>query len=352
MPVRFLLVGLFLAANCCEAKDTRIKVFVLTGQSNMEGKGRALHLDTYKNDPLIKGTYSQMKNGDEWVSRDDVWITYPTKARGAKHGRLTIGYGTKGEDSIGPEFGFGHTVGNAVDEDILIVKIAWGGKSLAVDFHPPSAGLPDAAKLTDRLQRAQKKKPRTTLEDVKKTYGHYYRLLVSETQKSLQELDTLFPELKDRDYEIAGIVWHQGFNDVINRDLKVNDYADYTKWLQMFIKDLRRDLGAPNAPFVIGELSTGGIPNRGTFQVAQAAAAKLPEFEGNVSFVPTAEFYDVAAHELYEKNYWKGTPEQKAEWEKVGNDRPYHYLGLGKTYYLKGQAFGNAMLGMLDDAKK
>lgn len=349
MFVRLWFVGLVLAANCCVAGNTKIKVFVLTGQSNMEGKGRALHLDTYKDDPLIRDTYSQLKNGEEWVSRDDVWIAYPTKARGAKHGALTVGYGTKGEDSIGPEFGFGHTVGHAMDEDIVIVKVAWGGKSLAVDFHPPSAGLPDEAELMNRLQRAQKKKPKTTLEDVKKTYGHYYRLLVSETQKSLQELDTLFPKLQGREYEIAGIVWHQGFNDVINRDLKANDYTDYTKWLQMFIKDLRKDLGAPNAPFVIGELSTGGIPNRGTFQVAQAAAAKLPEFEGNVAFVPTAEFYDVAAHELYEKNYWKGTPEQKAEWEKVGNDRPYHYLGSGKTYYLKGQAFGNAMLGMLKE---
>lgn len=350
MFARFLFVGILLFAADCQAEDSKIKVFVLTGQSNMEGKGRALHLDTYKNDPLIKDTYSQLKNGDEWVSRDDVWIDYPTKARGAKHGALTVGYGTKGEDSIGPEFGFGHTVGNAMDEDIVIVKVAWGGKSLAVDFHPPSAGLPDEAELTNRLQRAQKKKPKTTLEDVKKTYGHYYRLLVSETHKSLQELDTLFPKLQGREYEIAGIVWHQGFNDVINRDLKADDYADYTKWLQMFIKDLRKDLGAPNAPFVIGELSTGGIPKRGTFQVAQAAAAKLPEFEGNVAFVPTAEFYDVAAQELYEKNFWKGTPEQKAAWEKVGNDRPYHYLGSGKTYYLKGQAFGNAMLGMLKRA--
>ena len=47
--------------------------------------------------------------------RDDVWITYPSKAQGAKHGALTVGYGTKGEDSIGPEFGFGHAVLRAED---------------------------------------------------------------------------------------------------------------------------------------------------------------------------------------------------------------------------------------------
>lgn len=344
--IALMMTGV-LAITASNAADSKIKVFILTGQSNMEGKGRALHLDTYKNDPLIKNTYAQLKDGEGWVSRNDVWITYPTKARGAKHGALTIGYGTKGEDSIGPEFGFGHTVGEAMEEDILIIKVAWGGKSLAVDFHPPSAGLPDEAQLTSRLTKAQKKRPETTMADIKAMYGHYYRLLVQETNSALDNRGKLFPHLEGRDYEIAGIVWHQGFNDVINRDLKANDYASYKQWLQMFIKDLRKDLNSPNCPFVIGELSTGGIPNRGTFQVAQAAAANLPEFAGNVMFVPTAEYYDTQAHKLYELNYWKGTPEQKAAWEQVGNDRPYHYLGSGKTYYLKGQAFGNAMLKML-----
>ena len=168
-----------------------------------------------------------------------------------------------------------------------------------------------------------------------------------ETKHALENIGSDFPQLEGRDYEIAGIVWHQGFNDRIRADLKENQYADYTKWLGMFIEDLRKDLAAPTAPFIIGELSTGGIPSRGDFQIAQANTAKLPGLEGNVVFVPTAEFYDTEAHELYKKNYWKGTDEQKAEWRAVGNDRPYHYLGSGKTYYLKGQAFGNAMLEMM-----
>lgn len=339
-------VGFLLLANAQTQAAPPVRVFVLTGQSNMEGKGRALHLDTYRNDPLIKDTYSVLKQNDQWVTRDDVWITYPTKARGEKHGQLTIGYGTKGDDSIGPEFGFGHTVGEAMEGPVLLIKVAWGGKSLAVDFRPPSAGLPQESELQERLVKLQKKKPDTTIDDVKAKYGFYYRQLVEETNSSLSGVGQMFPELKGREFKIAGIVWHQGFNDVINRDLKENDYQDYTKWLQMFIKDLRRDLNAPAAPFVIGELSTGGIPNRGAFQKAQAAAADLAEFQGNVTFVPTAEYYDTAAHELYEQNYWKGTPEQKAAWEKVGNDRPYHYLGSGKTYYLKGQAFAKAVLKM------
>ena len=111
------------------------------------------------------------------------------------------------------------------------------------------------------------------------------------------------------------------------------------------------NLDAANMPFVIGELSTGGIPNRGDFQIAQAKTAKAPAFQGNVVFVPTAEYYDTIAHELYKKGYWKGTDEQKAQWNRVGNDRPYHYLGSGKTYYLKGVAFGNATLKMQQEKK-
>ena len=119
------------------------------------------------------------------------------------------------------------------------------------------------------------------------------------------------------------------------------------QWLAQFIRDVREDLNTPNMPFIIGELSTGGIPSRGDFQTAQADTAKLPEFKGRVVFVPTAEYYDTKAHELYLKGYWKGTDEQKAQWKAVGNDRPYHYLGSGKTYYLKGRAFGDAVLNVM-----
>jgi alpha-galactosidase len=275
--------------------------------------------------------------------RDDVWITYPSKNGGAQHGPLTVGYGTKGEDSIGPEFGFGHAVGSALEEPVLLVKIAWGGKSLAVDFRPPSEP-PTDEEVKARLEQQQRKRPETTVDEVKQQYGHYYREMIRHAKEELANVDERFPQLKGRELEIAGFIWHQGFNDVINRTLREDKYADYTKWLAAFIRDARKDLDAPNMPFVIGELSTGGIPNRGDFQIAQAAAAKADGFQGNVAFVPTAEYYDTVAHELFEKSYWKGTDEQKAAWAKVGNDRPYHYLGSGKTYYLKGQAFGEAIL--------
>lgn len=249
--ILFLILTAIAAPRATADDDKSIKVFFLVGQSNMEGKGNPVHLDTYRDDASIKPTYAGLKDGDGWKVRDDVWITYPSKNGGAKHGPLTVGYGTKGVDSIGPEFGFGHTVGNAIDEPVVLIKIAWGGKSLAVDFRPPGAP-PTDAEVAALLERAQKKKPKTTSDEVKARYGHFYREMIRHAKTEIAQLGERFPKLKGQELEIAGFVWHQGFNDKINRGLRDDRYADYTKWLAVFIKDVRKDLGAPDMPFIIG----------------------------------------------------------------------------------------------------
>ena len=81
------------------------------------------------------------RSGDPIVC-DNVWITDLTGDRNGdtvQQGKVKVGYGSDGE-RIGPEYGFGITIDKALDEPVLIIKTAWGGKSLAVDFRPPSAG--------------------------------------------------------------------------------------------------------------------------------------------------------------------------------------------------------------------
>ena len=56
-----------------------------------------------------------------------------------KTGKLTAGFGAPA-DKIGPEFTFGLTMEKRLGEPILIIKTAWGGRSLHTDFRPPSAG--------------------------------------------------------------------------------------------------------------------------------------------------------------------------------------------------------------------
>jgi alpha-galactosidase len=80
-----------------------------------------------------------------------VWISYLTgkfdgSVNGEGIGKVTAGYGARGDKptqdggKIGPEFTFALTMDAALTESVLIIKTAWGGKSLHTDFRPPSAG--------------------------------------------------------------------------------------------------------------------------------------------------------------------------------------------------------------------
>ena len=116
-----------------------LKVFILAGQSNMVGMASLEHLRL-----LINGTsdggncpceYQTLWNGTGFVERDDVFMRY-----NARKGRLTAGTGFAADNRFGPELGFGWEMGDALDETFVMVKAAYGGRSLAVDFRPPSSG--------------------------------------------------------------------------------------------------------------------------------------------------------------------------------------------------------------------
>jgi hypothetical protein len=74
---------------------------------------------------------------------EHTWISYLTGAgedNFTLQGKLTSGYGSMwGQDStkpggnIGPEFTFGLVMDVAIEEPVLIIKTAWGGKSLHED---------------------------------------------------------------------------------------------------------------------------------------------------------------------------------------------------------------------------
>ena len=49
---------------------------------------------------------------------------------------ITVGYGAR-NDRIGPELQFGHVIGDYFENQVFLIKTAWGGKSLAKDFRPP-----------------------------------------------------------------------------------------------------------------------------------------------------------------------------------------------------------------------
>ncbi|QDU58742.1 sialate O-acetylesterase [Aeoliella mucimassa] len=328
---------MLLSHQAATAADS-VKVFVLVGQSNMQGQASLETLGHQIIEPRTREMFAHLHDGQgNYLSRDDVYIHFLDR-----HGKLTVGYGAR-NDRFGPELGFGWTVGNALDEPVLIVKAAYGGRSLYRDFRPPSAGLPSDEQLSKELEQLQKREPEATLDDVKQKYGFAYRDMLSEVKHARENYQQLFPELADKKFELAGFVWFQGWNDMIRDEYS----AAYTDNMAHFIKDVRSDLQAPELPFIIGQMGVDG-PYQGDdptsdkkerFKANQAAAAELPEFAGNVAVVKTDQYWDADAAEAFKT--WKDDVEA---WKHFGNDRPYHYLGSPKIIYEVGQAFGEEML--------
>lgn len=295
-----LVAAMVVCVPLCAA-DKPVQVFLLAGQSNMEGhgyipadpnrnEGRG-SLESLARDPATAARFQHLLGTDgQWAVRDDVWIHYLDRK-----GKLTAGYGVKA-DRIGPELGFGWVLGDACDEPVLLIKLAWGGKSLAKDFRPPSAGG---------------------------EVGPYYREIVDRTRAILRDLQQEFPELGDRGYELAGFGWHQGWNDRIDPAFN----AEYESNLAGFIRDIRRDLGVEKLPFVIAETGMNGPgemhPRALSLMRAQAAVAEYEEFRGNVAFVGARSFW-------------------RAE-EQSPTRQGYHWNSNAETYYLIGAAMGTAM---------
>lgn len=323
--------------------DKPVKVFILAGQSNMVGMAQIELLKHQIHAPETKERFAHFHNDGVFVERDDVHIKFLNR-----HGKLTVGYG--GNKRLGPELQFGFTVGDHFEEPVLLIKTAWGGKSLYRDFRPPNAPSPDSKILEKQLANAQKKKPETNLEDIEGTYGHYYRLMMADVKQTLENIEDYVPEYNDRGYELCGFAWFQGWNDMVNSDF----VPAYTDLMAQFIRDVRTDLEEPNLPFVVGVLGVGGTKekkkNEGKeqFKRNQAAVGDLEEFKGNVAIVHTDQFWDMRADEVFNRG-WR---ENLEEWKMVGSDRPYHYLGSVKCYSDIGNALAEALLELKSGSKQ
>jgi len=322
------------------AKEGRVKVFILAGQSNMQGHAALRTLEYLIYNEESAAEYQQWKDRDgRWAERRDVWVW---TTDGQRSGNLKPGFGAN-EIKMGPELGFGWVIGEHIGEQVLLIKICWGGRSVKRDFLPPSADMPPEETLQKELENARKRNPNTTMDEVKARYGKAYRDMTTHVNNVLGNLKQHFPKYdQKRGYELAGLVWFQGWNDMVDGSQRGEKYANYTKRLAQLIKDVRKDLKAPNLPVIIGELGAG---KRGDFQAAQEAAAKLPEFEGNVKFVKTREFWEPEVEKMVNQGVWTGP-----DWVKfynVGSERGYHYLGSARIYYRMGKAFGEGMVELL-----
>ncbi|MCC6235692.1 MAG: hypothetical protein IT580_23850 [Verrucomicrobiales bacterium] len=386
-----------------------LKVFILAGQSNMEGHARIETFDYLGDDPATAPLLKMMRGVDGTPTVcDGAWISYLTGDDDGNFeltGRLTAGFGslwgqdrTKPGDKIGPEFTFGLSLDAALGEPVLLIKTAWGGRSLHTDFRPPSAGPYELNEYQRKLYYGPKahgvpEDMEQWLADKKRDTGRSYRFMVDHVKAVLANPKRVVPGYDPaQGFELAGFVWLQGWNDLVDGHVypargKPGRYDAYRDLLAQFIRDVRQDLNSPKLPFVIGVLGVDGARASAEtleFRRAMSAPAAMPEFQGNVVAVETAPFWseELAAidrkhdqvrqmqHHLDSKHQKyanaDGTmteaqqqeflrkyeadlisPTEVALWKRGASNAGYHYLGCAKTFALMGRAFAEANLRLL-----
>ena len=391
----FTLVALLSVSFSLSANP--LKVYLLVGQSNMQGHAAERTLAHLGMDPKTKPLLEAIQNADGTAKvHDRIWISSidTSQESGVKEGKLTVGYGAGGlEPKIGPELTFGITMQKQVGEPILIIKTSWGGKSLNTDFRSPSAGpyqfnqgqIENFKKRGQDLAEERRKRAERT--------GVYYRLMLEHTHKVLDNIKRVYPAYNAKaSYELAGMVWFQGWNDMVDSGTyptrgQPGSYDAYSNNLAHFIRDVRRDLKAPKLPFVIGVMGAGGAIAKysldqmryagihGEFRKAMAAPTKLPEFKGNVTAVFTENYWDGQLSELVDRRGKINakrrelakdqsltraqrdkaiaeftdeiyTREEQAILEAGVSNAAYHYLGSAKILSQIGQAFAEALVAM------
>lgn len=379
-----------LAASEPPAKP--LKVYILAGQSNMQGHAATKTIPAMELNSEAKNILPEIMSDDgEFLSVPNTWISSIGSSETEKHGQLTVGYGSEARGpKIGPELTFGLYMQKHLNQPILIIKTAWGGKSLHTDFRPPSAGpYQFSQQQLDNFAKQEKDIDQIKADKVAAT-GHYYKQMLEHVNQVLADIEEVYPEYNaTAGYEVAGFVWFQGWNDMVDGGqypdrYQPGGYDEYSRLMELFIQDIRSDLKTPKLPFVIGVLGVGGPtseygPDQKRYQAvhqnfrdAMAAPASSQE---NVAAVLTENYWDkeVSAlrakersfkdqrddiqkqiksgdldrsegneqiEELYAKNF--NQRELRLLRESTSNAE-FHYLGSATIMTQIGRAFADAM---------
>jgi hypothetical protein len=367
MKLHTLLIATAAALLPCAASEQEIKrhdgkpadmtkpvhVFILLGQSNMVGLGKI----TGGDGSLEQAVKEKKKYGylvDEagtWIERKDVRDVQVMQGRGGggmqliKNEWMTVKGG-----KMGPELGLGHPLGNEVDMPVMILKSCIGNRSLGWDLLPPGseryefvvkdrAGVektmiyagykdrPDSWEM-DPAKGIKTEPPTPWVDKNGKPIDWYAGKQwdddISYAKNVLADLGKYYPGAES--HEVAGFFFWQGEKDAGNP----GHAARYEQNLVHFIKSVRKEFNAPNAPFVLatmGESAKGGTGPGALVLDAHLAvdgtSGKYPEFKGNVTTIYTNPMAQ-------------------------GGSGNAHYGGKAEVYLDVGEAMGKAMVELLE----
>ena len=238
----FLLCALAFPAIAQTNDDHKtLRVFVFAGQSNMVGS------DSKVKDIKRFPPYAGLEE-----AQDKTLFTY---CLGRENKTRSKGWEALApvNNIVGPELSFARKITRHIKAPIAIIKVAAGGTHLGGDWNPDQ---PIGFKM--------------------------YPLALETIRTALSDLDK-----RKIKYRLEGFMWHQGENDMFNKDYMPN----YGKNLKNFLAKWRRDLKTPNLKFYIGELCTKtiwGMDLRPRMYAISLGQREATNADTRAEYVPTS----------------------------------------------------------------
>jgi iduronate 2-sulfatase len=295
---RLLLICAAAMAFASAARAEHYDVFIISGQSNCDGRGSAAALTGPlakwagpRKDVVIEYSCSTLRGpalgSDGFKPLQPGWSVAPGKNR-----PRTLPSGT-----FGPEVSFGAAMAKAMPgKHIALIKFAEGGTSLKKDWNP----------------------------DIR---GRLYDAGVAFVTKSLKDLQD-----KGDTCEIRGMIWHQGESDA---GLPAEEYQTL---LTTFITRVRTDVGAADMPFGIGDLYDDGERDKVRAALKATASAVRHAFFVSAEGLKTSDkgtHFDAAGQIELGERYAAGmmkalggkmTDDERLTWFEAQAEQAYDQL--------------------------
>ncbi|MEJ6573366.1 MAG: sialate O-acetylesterase [Akkermansiaceae bacterium] len=273
-------------------------------------------------------------------------------------GPLSVGYGG-GITTIGPEYGVGIALEQLIDAPILLVKCSWGNTSIAGAWRTPSLDgvetpIEKAGRVAwDKKMAAEAKKAAreytpSSAPTKKGELSWCWNQVLPQVDKVLADPGKYYPDYDPKvGYEVAGLVWFQGYSD--------KDNPAYGELFAALIKDFRKKVKTPKMPVVCGTLGMAGFKaqafsegaNKGMVETSQ-----MPDLAGTVDVVNTAPYYPMELDLIKQvtSSFEKGSPEyDKALMirSRATSNKGFHYHGSAKCFILMGDAMGRSLANLI-----
>ena len=316
-----------------------VKVFILMGQSNMVGAGKVAGIDktgSLENAVKKEKLYPFLvDDANAWTVRQDVRNVRVMVSRSGGMDVHNNEWMTIKGNTIGPEIGIGHELGNALSEPVLVLKSCIGNRALGWDLLPPGSERYESEEIDPKTKqkvtwvyagskdKAERWVKGEEPKEVDWYAGKQYDDDVKNAKAVLEKLGDYYPGATK--YEVAGFMWWQGDRD----RYKEGHATRYEHNLVNLIKTLRKDFNAPEAKFVLATLGQtskeNAAGNDGLIYNAMmniSDPVKHPQLKGTVA--------TVYSHPL-----------------SLGGASNGHYNGDARTYMNVGLGMGRAMVDLL-----